>query len=182
MTHFGDTEDVDEPARRARARGSTRGRRWPATRDRDAFIAAVQAEIRRDGSPEQAATYQQAAPAEQLYAGSSATGASAADASEAAWREAAARILARDVADGGVAARREPGQRPGRTLAGGRPQRRPQHLRPRGRDARRRGPRGHARRRLPVRRPDPQHAAARSSGAARARTPSTTGSSSTTPG
>ena len=33
---------------------------------RDAFIATVQAQILRNGSPEQAATYQQAAPVEQL--------------------------------------------------------------------------------------------------------------------
>jgi glyoxylase-like metal-dependent hydrolase (beta-lactamase superfamily II) len=37
--------------------------------DREAFIAAVQGEILRHGSPAQAATYQQAAPVEQLYAG-----------------------------------------------------------------------------------------------------------------
>ena len=37
--------------------------------DRDAFIETVQAQIRRNGSAEQSATYQQAAPAEQLYAG-----------------------------------------------------------------------------------------------------------------
>jgi hypothetical protein len=36
---------------------------------RESFIATIQGQIRRDGSPEQAATYQQAAPAEQLYAG-----------------------------------------------------------------------------------------------------------------
>ena len=46
----------------------TPGRTWPG-RGRDEFIAEVQAEILRDGSPEQAETYQQAAPVEQLYAG-----------------------------------------------------------------------------------------------------------------
>ena len=44
------------------------GRRWPATGE-GGFIATVQAEILRHGSAEQAATYQQAAPVEQLYAG-----------------------------------------------------------------------------------------------------------------
>ncbi len=68
MTHFGAydnvAEQLDELAERLNdwsqlAQGG----------DRDAFIAAVQGEILRQGSPEQAATYQQAAPVEQLYAG-----------------------------------------------------------------------------------------------------------------
>ena len=37
--------------------------------DRERFIATVTQEIRRHGSDEQAAQYQQAAPVEQLYAG-----------------------------------------------------------------------------------------------------------------
>jgi glyoxylase-like metal-dependent hydrolase (beta-lactamase superfamily II) len=68
MTHFGDSDDVcgqldeldarlDEWSELARTTG------------RDAFIATIREQIQRDGSPEQAATYQQAAPAEQLYAG-----------------------------------------------------------------------------------------------------------------
>jgi glyoxylase-like metal-dependent hydrolase (beta-lactamase superfamily II) len=68
MTHFGGYDDVsaqlaeldarlDEWSELARAAG------------RDAFIATIREQIQRDGSPEQAATYQQAAPAEQLYAG-----------------------------------------------------------------------------------------------------------------
>jgi glyoxylase-like metal-dependent hydrolase (beta-lactamase superfamily II) len=68
MTHFGSSVDVDaqldeldgrldEWAQLAREGG------------RESFIATIQGQIRRDGSPEQAATYQQAAPAEQLYAG-----------------------------------------------------------------------------------------------------------------
>ena len=68
MTHFGGYDDVsaqlaeldarlDEWSELARAAG------------RDAFIATIKEQIERNGSPEQAATYQQAAPAEQLYAG-----------------------------------------------------------------------------------------------------------------
>ena len=68
MTHFGESTDVsaqlDELEQRldgwshlAREGG------------RDEFIREVQAEILRDGSPEQAQTYQQAAPVQQLYAG-----------------------------------------------------------------------------------------------------------------
>ena len=68
MTHFGDAEDVsaqlDALERRLDA--------WAALAhdgDRERFIATVQEEIQRNGSPEQAAAYQQAAPVEQLYAG-----------------------------------------------------------------------------------------------------------------
>ncbi|MGA9858483.1 MAG: MBL fold metallo-hydrolase [Solirubrobacteraceae bacterium] len=68
MTHFGDSEDVDdhldEVARRL-DEWSQLARRG----DRALFIETVQQEILRNGSPEQAATYQQAAPVEQLYAG-----------------------------------------------------------------------------------------------------------------
>jgi glyoxylase-like metal-dependent hydrolase (beta-lactamase superfamily II) len=68
ITHFGGYEEVpeqlDELGRRLDA--------WSQLArdgDREAFIAAVQTEILDQGSPEQAATYQQAAPVEQLYAG-----------------------------------------------------------------------------------------------------------------
>jgi glyoxylase-like metal-dependent hydrolase (beta-lactamase superfamily II) len=68
MTHFGSSEDVAAQLSELDARLDA----WAALArdgDRDAFIAAVQEEIRLNGSAEQAATYQQAAPAEQLYAG-----------------------------------------------------------------------------------------------------------------
>jgi glyoxylase-like metal-dependent hydrolase (beta-lactamase superfamily II) len=68
MTHFDAYEDVDEQLTELGARLDEWSRLARAG-DRDAFIAAVQGEILRDGSPEQAATYQQAAPVEQLYAG-----------------------------------------------------------------------------------------------------------------
>ena len=68
MTHFGDSTDVtaqlDELDERLDA--------WSELAragDRDRFFAVVREEILRDGSPEQAATYQQAAPVAQLYAG-----------------------------------------------------------------------------------------------------------------
>ena len=68
MTHFADSTDVtahlDELEQRLDAWSElARGG------DLDAFTAGVQGEILRDGSPEQAATYQQAAPVEQLFAG-----------------------------------------------------------------------------------------------------------------
>jgi glyoxylase-like metal-dependent hydrolase (beta-lactamase superfamily II) len=68
MTHFGAAEDPSAQLDELEARldeWSQLARRL----DRDAFIAEVQAQIQRDGSPEQAEAYQQAAPAEQLYAG-----------------------------------------------------------------------------------------------------------------
>ena len=68
MTHFGSSEDVDAQLSELDARLDE----WAGLAregDRDAFIATVQAQIRRHGSAEQSATYQQAAPAEQLYAG-----------------------------------------------------------------------------------------------------------------
>ncbi len=68
MTHFGGAEDVDHQLDEL----ATRLDRWAQlarSGDRDEFIATIQEEIRRDGSPEQAAAYQQAAPAEQLFAG-----------------------------------------------------------------------------------------------------------------
>jgi glyoxylase-like metal-dependent hydrolase (beta-lactamase superfamily II) len=68
MTHFGDSDDVS----RQLAELDARLDEWSELAragDRDAFIATIRDQIQRDGSPEQAATYQQAAPAEQLYAG-----------------------------------------------------------------------------------------------------------------
>lgn len=68
VTHFGAYENVDEQLDELSARLDA----WSELArggDHDAFVAAVQGEILRDGSPEQAATYQQAAPVEQLYAG-----------------------------------------------------------------------------------------------------------------
>jgi glyoxylase-like metal-dependent hydrolase (beta-lactamase superfamily II) len=68
ITHFGISEDVDGQLREL----ATRLDDW-ATLARDlseeSFIASVQGQILREGGPELAATYQQAAPAEQLYAG-----------------------------------------------------------------------------------------------------------------
>jgi glyoxylase-like metal-dependent hydrolase (beta-lactamase superfamily II) len=68
MTHFGSSEDVDQQLDELEARLDA----W-ATLARDAghdtFVSSVQEEILRDGSPEQAATYEQAAPVEQLFAG-----------------------------------------------------------------------------------------------------------------
>ena len=68
MTHFGSSEDVTGQLDELEARLDA----WSElARDssREEFVAEVQAEIRRHGSSEQAATYQQAAPVEQLYAG-----------------------------------------------------------------------------------------------------------------
>jgi glyoxylase-like metal-dependent hydrolase (beta-lactamase superfamily II) len=68
MTHFGSSVDVDAQLDELDRRLDE----WAGlARDagRDAFIATIREQILRDGSPEQAKTYQQAAPAEQLYAG-----------------------------------------------------------------------------------------------------------------
>jgi glyoxylase-like metal-dependent hydrolase (beta-lactamase superfamily II) len=68
MTHFDAYENVTEQLDELGARLDD----WSQLAkggDRGAFIAAVQDEIRRHGSPRQAAVYQQAAPVEQLYAG-----------------------------------------------------------------------------------------------------------------
>ncbi len=68
MTHFGDGTDVSAQLDELEARLDA----WSALArdgDRDRFIATVRAEILSHGSPEQAETYQQAAPVEQLYAG-----------------------------------------------------------------------------------------------------------------
>ena len=68
MTHFGDTEDVDAQLDEVGAR-LDEWSRLARDGDMEAFVTEIQAQIRRDGSAEQAAAYQQAAPAEQLYAG-----------------------------------------------------------------------------------------------------------------
>ncbi|HEX3688657.1 MAG TPA: MBL fold metallo-hydrolase [Solirubrobacteraceae bacterium] len=68
MTHFGSSEDVDRQLDELDARLDV----WSTlARDEghDTFVTNVQQEILRDGSPEQAATFEQAAPVEQLFAG-----------------------------------------------------------------------------------------------------------------
>jgi glyoxylase-like metal-dependent hydrolase (beta-lactamase superfamily II) len=68
MTHFGETTDVAAQLGEVDARLDA----WAELArdgDRDRFIAVVREEIARQGTAEQAAQYQQAAPAEQLYAG-----------------------------------------------------------------------------------------------------------------
>ncbi|HWE14293.1 MAG TPA: MBL fold metallo-hydrolase [Solirubrobacteraceae bacterium] len=68
ITHFGSSGDVERQLDELDARLDG----WAALArdaDRETFIASVQEEIVREGSPEQAATYQQAAPVEHLYAG-----------------------------------------------------------------------------------------------------------------
>ncbi len=68
MTHFGHSDDVEDHLAQVDGRLDS----WSTlARDggREEFVRQVLEEIRRDGSPEQAATYQQAAPVEQLYAG-----------------------------------------------------------------------------------------------------------------
>jgi glyoxylase-like metal-dependent hydrolase (beta-lactamase superfamily II) len=68
MTHFGSSEDVDDQFDELEARLDA----WSKlARDagHDTFVSAVQEEILRDRSREQAAAYEQAAPVEQLFAG-----------------------------------------------------------------------------------------------------------------
>jgi glyoxylase-like metal-dependent hydrolase (beta-lactamase superfamily II) len=68
ITHFGASDDVEGQLREL----ATRLDDWAAlARDEseDQFVAVVQAQIRREGGDALAAAYQQAAPAEQLYAG-----------------------------------------------------------------------------------------------------------------
>ncbi|HEY3728404.1 MAG TPA: MBL fold metallo-hydrolase [Solirubrobacteraceae bacterium] len=68
ITHFGISDDVEGQLREL----ATRLDDW-ATLARDhseeSFIASIQGQIQREGGDELAAAYQQAAPAEQLYAG-----------------------------------------------------------------------------------------------------------------
>ena len=68
MTHFGASDDPDAQLDEVEARLDE----WAElARDggREAFMETVREQILRSGTPEQAATYQQAAPVEQLYAG-----------------------------------------------------------------------------------------------------------------
>lgn len=68
MTHFGHSDQVQAQLDAVGARLDD----WSVlarSGGRDAFIATVKEQISRDGGPELAVTYQQAAPAEQLYAG-----------------------------------------------------------------------------------------------------------------
>ena len=68
MTHFGETTDVAAQLDEVDARLDA----WSELArdgDRERFIAVVREEIARHGTAEQSAQYQQAAPAEQLYAG-----------------------------------------------------------------------------------------------------------------
>jgi hypothetical protein len=68
MTHFGATEDVERQLDELDARLDA----WSQlARDggHETFVSTVQQEILRDGSPEQAAAYEQTAPVEQLFAG-----------------------------------------------------------------------------------------------------------------
>jgi glyoxylase-like metal-dependent hydrolase (beta-lactamase superfamily II) len=68
MTHFGEATDVTAQLDELEARLDAWAQIARAG-DRDRFIEAIQSEIQREGSREQAAQYQQAAPAEQLFAG-----------------------------------------------------------------------------------------------------------------
>jgi glyoxylase-like metal-dependent hydrolase (beta-lactamase superfamily II) len=68
MSHFGSSEDVDAQL----AEVGERLDAWAARarlEDLETFVAGVQAEIDQRAGPELAATYAQAAPLEQLYAG-----------------------------------------------------------------------------------------------------------------
>jgi glyoxylase-like metal-dependent hydrolase (beta-lactamase superfamily II) len=67
ITHFGSGEDPPAQLAELEAR-LDEWARLARDLDREAFIAEVQAQIRRR-SPERAATYEQAAPVEQLYLG-----------------------------------------------------------------------------------------------------------------
>jgi glyoxylase-like metal-dependent hydrolase (beta-lactamase superfamily II) len=68
MTHFGAGEDVERQLAELGERLDTWGE-LARTHDRDAFVATVREQIERAAGAELAATYEQAAPAEQLYAG-----------------------------------------------------------------------------------------------------------------
>jgi glyoxylase-like metal-dependent hydrolase (beta-lactamase superfamily II) len=68
ITHFGSSEDVEHQL----ADLDRRLDEWAELAregDRENFVRVVQGQILSDGSPEQAATYEQAAPVEQLFAG-----------------------------------------------------------------------------------------------------------------
>jgi glyoxylase-like metal-dependent hydrolase (beta-lactamase superfamily II) len=68
ITHFGESDDVEHQLDEVGERLDAWSR---LARDvgRDRFIAAVREEVRRHGDADAAATYEQAAPVEQLYAG-----------------------------------------------------------------------------------------------------------------
>jgi glyoxylase-like metal-dependent hydrolase (beta-lactamase superfamily II) len=68
MTHFGDATDVDEHLSDVEER-LTRWSELARSGDEDAFMAAIRAEIASEASPEIAAAFEQAAPADQLFAG-----------------------------------------------------------------------------------------------------------------
>ena len=68
MTHFGASDEVESQLPEVGARLDAWAQLAHA-RDRDSFVATVQEQIRADAGPALAATYQQAVPAEQLYAG-----------------------------------------------------------------------------------------------------------------
>jgi glyoxylase-like metal-dependent hydrolase (beta-lactamase superfamily II) len=68
MTHFGSSEDVAEQIAELGSR-LDRWAEWVRTQDRETFVAGIQAEIEPDAESELAATYRQAAPPDQLYAG-----------------------------------------------------------------------------------------------------------------
>src|SRR6201996_6416837 len=68
VTHFGAVDDVDRQLDELSARLDA----WSALArdlDRDAFVTAVQEQVLRHGSAEDAAAYEQAAPVQQLYSG-----------------------------------------------------------------------------------------------------------------
>jgi hypothetical protein len=68
MTHFGPSDEVESQLHEVGARLDAWAQLARA-RDGDSFIATVHEQIRADAGPELADAYQQAAPAEQLYAG-----------------------------------------------------------------------------------------------------------------
>jgi glyoxylase-like metal-dependent hydrolase (beta-lactamase superfamily II) len=68
ITHFGAAEDVEHQLAEVGARLDEWAQR-ARTQDLETFVAGVQAEVERVSGPELAATYRQAAPPEQLYAG-----------------------------------------------------------------------------------------------------------------
>jgi glyoxylase-like metal-dependent hydrolase (beta-lactamase superfamily II) len=67
-THFGSSEDVVAELAELGSR-LDRWAGWVRTQDLETFVAGIQAEIEPDSGSALAATYRQAAPPEQLYAG-----------------------------------------------------------------------------------------------------------------
>jgi glyoxylase-like metal-dependent hydrolase (beta-lactamase superfamily II) len=68
ITHFGAAEDVEHQLAEVGARLDEWAQR-ARTQDLETFTAGVRGEVERAAGPELAATYRQAAPPEQLYAG-----------------------------------------------------------------------------------------------------------------